>query len=163
MEQPDERVAQCFRGRHALLDELADVPDAVDNELQMLLASCQRLQILKLRWIFWAHNAAHQRPGSPSFSDLSPRRRSLELPPVSFEGLRHLQVGYCARKMDENIAEIFMLAKGTLSKMTLSLGPTDLDIEMLPSWVDVMGSSLEQLRLSFGQIACSQVAQKGGS
>ena len=61
----------------------------------------------------------------------------------------------------ESIAEIFMFAKGSLSRMTLSLGPTDLDIEMLPSWVEVMGSSLEQLRLSFGQIACSTVAQKG--
>ena len=128
----------------------------------LLLASCPNLQALKLRWIFWAHNAGHQRPGSPPYPDLSPRRRrALELPPVSFEGLRHLQVGYCARKMDESIAEIFMFAKGSLSRMTLSLGPTDLDIEMLPSWVEVMGSSLEQLRLSFGQIACSTVAQKG--
>ena len=147
-------------------------------ELSLVLAACPNLRRLKMEWIFWSHNYRSHWWGARANTNwtnanavVTGSRRFLVqaipsadgpgLPAASFANLDHLQVGYCARKMDESIVGIFASAQDTVSVTRLSLGPTDLDIEMLPSWVRVVGPSLETLELSFGQVACPEVARKG--
>ena len=65
--------------------------------------------------------------------------------------------------MDESIVRMFLSAEGPIFTTKLFLGPTDLDIEMLPSWIRVVGPTLEHLTLSFGQVVSAKVAQQGKS
>ncbi|PSR71974.1 hypothetical protein PHLCEN_2v12184 [Hermanssonia centrifuga] len=55
--------------------------------------------------------------------------------------------------MDRRIVESLVASdSGSLRVKTLSLGPDELDIEMLPLWIRVVGTTLEHLQLYFGFI-----------
>lgn len=135
---------------------LSDCEFRDPSELRAFLAACPRLHTLKLGWIFWSHNNGHEWG-----SRAPPVGNAVREAPLSLGRLDHLQVGYCARKMDESIVEMFLSMLTPVTITQLSLGPTDLDIEMLPAWIRVVGASLQHLRLSFGQIASLGVAKKG--
>ncbi|KAF7795349.1 hypothetical protein EIP86_006506 [Pleurotus ostreatoroseus] len=149
--------------------EMADCEFRCPDELRQVLQACGTLETLKLDWIFWARDTvsrwgiqASHSTHAASVSTTSTASKPADSEP-QFGNLTHLQVGHCAHKLDESIVKMIAFSQEHPCVKQLSLGPTDLDIEMLPAWTHLIGASVEHLWLSFAQIGHPDVVKRGMS